>query len=58
MAKMTQTQARKRMREARQKIMAVYTSDSPKVYSSIKGQDVIAFDKLFDKIIARLGGHR
>jgi len=55
MAKMSKAQARKRVMEARKKLMGVYSADNSAVYNSIKGQDMMAIDKILDKILSKLG---
>jgi hypothetical protein len=58
---MTKTQARKRINEARAKIMAVWNQQNlagnagdATYIRAIQVQDLIAFEKMFDKIMKRL----
>ena len=59
MARMTKAQAKKRLNEARAKVMAVYTR-SPNMMSgpaamSVTTQDMAAIEKILDKCLKRLG---
>jgi len=61
MPKMTKTQAKKRLEEARSKINAVFMANiHPRTASLSTGKpvqaaDVIAIDKIIDKCLKRLG---
>lgn len=63
MPKMTKAQAKKRIREARKKLLDVYTQyhypgggrHYPDVGGPIRTADMAAFDKIFDKCLKRLG---
>ena len=60
MPKMTKTQAKKRLNEARAKVKAVYMSSASKVFPSgigdaVSTQDMYAIEKILDKCLKRLG---
>jgi len=51
MAKMTKAQARKRLNEARKKVIAVYMTP---MMGAVSTQDMVALDKLLTKCIKRI----
>ena len=53
-AKMTKAQARKRLKEAQAKVNNVFVNSWRWTEDPVKGTDIIAFEKLFNKCINRL----
>jgi len=53
MAKMTKAQARKRLKEAKSKVMAVYVQHHA-LGLGVSTQDMVAIEKVLDKCIKRL----
>jgi len=53
MAKMTKAQARKRLKEAKAKVMAVYVQGQIGSLG-VSTQDMVAIEKVLDKCIKRL----
>tara|TARA_R110001592_G_C13164430_1_gene749219 strand:+ start:2064 stop:2237 length:174 start_codon:yes stop_codon:yes gene_type:complete len=57
MPKMTKTQAKKRLAEAKNKVKAVYMATSRTNFSenAVTTQDMAAIEKILDKCMKRLG---
>lgn len=56
MVKMTKAQAKKRLQEARAKVMAVYVANAGTRYQflAVSTTDMVAIEKILDRCIKRL----